>query len=157
MPDHQPCGLAHVLFEAPPLLAMLSSQDYKALSQLGRQLPHLIHSSITAVTVSTVSHAEAVLTGVWPQLTLIKLQLPLHLCYIPHLRLLQDSNFQLIASFHQQANLGTTQHWFLVQSLRLISTRALLQPSGICTVQDGKRLLVSGSLLTLVPKKLSDR
>ena len=68
MAHHLPHSLADVLCEAPPLLAMLSPQDWTALSNCGRQLRHLIHSSVIAITVQEVRLAVDVLTGDWPQL-----------------------------------------------------------------------------------------
>ena len=94
MTQPQPYSVADVLCEAPTLLALLSSQDWAALSSCGRQLWHLIHSLVTVITVHKVRTAEALLTGNWPQLALITVQPTAQL----DLRLPQDSNFQLIAS-----------------------------------------------------------
>lgn len=63
MAHHLPHSLANVLCEAPPLLAMLSPQDWAALSNCGRQLRHLIHSSVIAITVQDIRHDVHVLTG----------------------------------------------------------------------------------------------
>ena len=104
LPMLKPYGLADVLWNAPPLLPLLSSQDWGALSDCSRQLRHVIYSSVTAITVYSVSDAEAVLRGSWPQLALIKLQPMLCIALSQGLCLPQDSNFQLIAS------LETVQH-----------------------------------------------
>ena len=104
MTHHQPYSLADVLCEAPPLLALLSSQDCKALSACGKELRHLIHSSVTAITTTEVSDAERVLTGSWPQLALIKIQSTARLTMCQHGHLTEGSNFPQIASIYSTKN-----------------------------------------------------
>ena len=102
-------GLADVLREAPPLLAMLPSQDWAALSSCSKQLRHLVHSSVTAITLPDVMDAAAVLKSSWSQLALIKTQSTTSRDatrdVFRHLKLPQDTNLQLIVSF-----MSTTNH-----------------------------------------------
>ena len=90
--------LAAILYEAPPLLALLSPQDWAILFSCSKQLNHLIHRSISFITLSKVSDAETVLTSYWPQLALIKVQPAPNLMRERLLSVPQHSNFQLIAT-----------------------------------------------------------
>ena len=90
----QPYGLADVLCEAPPLFAMLSSQDRAVVSTCSKHLQCLIHRSVTAIVVNDFSDVEAVLRGSWPQLALIMGTS----AFRQELHLPKDSKFQLIAT-----------------------------------------------------------
>lgn len=80
------------------MLAMLAGEDWAAMSSCSRQLRHLIHSSVTTTAVKTVGNVQAVLTGYWPQLALIKLQPKASSGSSEHLCLPVKSNFQLLAT-----------------------------------------------------------
>ena len=85
-------GLAVIFYEAPALLATISSQDWAALSSCSRQLRHLIHSSVTILTVTAAREVKDVMTGYWPQLSLIMVQPRIYYVCLP-----LDSNFVLVA------------------------------------------------------------
>lgn len=93
---------------------MLTSQDRAALSGCSKRLQHLIHSSITAVTVHQADDFKAVLMGWWPQLALVKLQPATNFAIDQQLSLANSSSFQLIASFE----FSKTQSWITSQSDR---------------------------------------
>lgn len=92
----QRCELVGILFQAPALLAALSSQDRAALSNCSKQLWRLIHNSVTSLFVQD-SDVEAVLKREWPQLALVKFQPKGYFEFTQIMPMLQDSKFQLIA------------------------------------------------------------
>lgn len=97
-------GLADVLCEAPPVLALLSSQDQAALSNCSKQLQDLMHSFVTVISVDQLSDAEAAVSGSWPQLALITMKS----ARIDTLWLPQNSNFQLLASLWFMQDFNTS-------------------------------------------------
>ena len=90
------CNLVDVLSYAPALLAALPSQGWAALSQCSKQLQHLIHSSVTSLSVQE-SDVKAVLKMDWPQLALLKVQPLVCFAFRQKMPVLKDSKLQLIA------------------------------------------------------------
>lgn len=144
----QPSGLAAVLCEAPPLFAMLSSQDRAAVSTCSKQLQSLIHRSVTAIVVNRFSDVEAVLSGSWPQLALNMGTS----AFRQELHFPKDSKFQLIAKLKPMWFIADSNTAYIVgQVLQGISARALQQPSDICR---GGRLVIALLLCTVTMRML---
>lgn len=103
----QPYGLAEILCEAPPLFAMLSSQDWAELSRCGKQLRRLFHCSAYIVVVRAITEAEAVLRGSWAQLAAIMVEPPYTYVFLRQLHWPEHSNLQLIASLEIRCDTHT--------------------------------------------------
>lgn len=66
------CELAETLLQAPALLAAIPTQDWNALVACSRQLQHIIHASVQALTVTCASDISTLGHYSWPQLVLIQ-------------------------------------------------------------------------------------
>ena len=111
--------LFDVLREVPTLLAMVSPSDWPAILGSSKQLRHVIHSAIQAITVILEEDVTLVLKGSWPQLSLIKLEQTFEDNCCPNIEAVRPAscNFHLIASIHATLEDGQDTSAFIVRPL----------------------------------------